>query len=224
MSEKNKKIDPETGEPIEGGEPTPKDDTDPKPELKYTQADFDKAMANKDKEVSKKYEKKISELQSKFADEKVELKSTYLAKGEERAKMSAEERAKADFKDREDALKAKEEELKATKAKVAQDQALTATENELKEKGIPTKFAKLLVDIDPDVREQKIDDFAATWKSQVETAVDNKVKGSGKTPQTGSTATGSSITVEQFRNMDITQQSQLYMDDKDLYDKLKGEL
>lgn len=217
MADKEKKIDSVTGEPT----PTTENSKD---ELKYTQEAFNKAMANKDREVSAKYEKQIKELKAQFATEKAELKTTYLAKGEERAKMSAEERAKADLKDREDALQAKEEALNAAKTKVAQAQALTATENELKEKDIPTKFAKLLVDIDPDIREQKINDFAATWKTQVETAVDKKVTGSGKTPQSGSTTVTGSVTLEQFRNMNMAEQSQLYLDDKETYNKLKGEL
>ena len=44
----------------------------------------------------------------------------------------------------------------------------------------------------------------------------------GSTPKTGTIGLGETITKEEFKKMSLAQQSELYHNNKELYNKLKG--
>lgn len=91
------------------------------------------------------------------------------------AKMSAEEREKAlaakaqeELRQREAALAARELELKATDMLIA--------------KQLPLEFKPFILDADETKTALRIDQFAALFQQAVQAAVEERLKGAGKTP------------------------------------------
>ncbi|MFC6180340.1 capsid assembly scaffolding protein Gp46 family protein [Lactiplantibacillus daowaiensis] len=197
-------------------DPDDKKGEEKKPKAKaYTQEDVNKMMAAKASEVAKAHEDKWS----KQADD---LKAKYLREGEERAKMSADDKAKAELADRLKALDDKQAELDKRDAEQKREAALNATRTLLVNEGLPANFAAQLTADDEPTRMSNVTAFAKTFKSAVDSEISDRAKGKVN-PQTGAPAGGNSkVTQEEFDRMGMEQRMALYKEDKATYEKLKG--
>ncbi|KRM91592.1 capsid assembly scaffolding protein Gp46 family protein [Fructilactobacillus florum] len=197
-------------------------------ELKYTQADMDKAMASKAKEYDTKYAAEIEKLKAEnetaIEQAKKEAKADGMKAGEERAKMTATEKAKAEYQDKLDEFNQKQEEFKSQQEEFEKQNALIATRKLLQDKKLPDSFANMLSSTDEETRKKNVEEFAKSYQSGIDKAVAEKTKGAG-TPQAGGAPIDTThITAEEFGKMNYDQQMTLYQQDADLYHKLKGEL
>ncbi len=132
--------------------------------IELTQDELDKMFAERLTRNNKQWEKK-------FEDFKTEQKQA-----EELAKMNEADRKAKEAEIRENKLLERERaiELKETTLQVS---------DMLKEKGLPQKMAKYLIQNDAKSTNEKIAEFETEWKSALENAVNERLK--GKTLETG---------------------------------------
>lgn len=185
------------------------------PTAKYTQEDVNKMMAAKAKEVE-------SSVQSALAGQLEEQKSQWLAEGEKRAGMSAQEKAQASLQDERQALQEQQDRLQARLDEADKRDALTATRSALTASHIPIEFADYLSDIKEDVRNNNVTKFGALFKAAIEQAVDERVKGT-VTPQTGGATTTQSISTTDFSKLSLEQRMALAQKDPAAYTKLSNQ-
>ena len=172
-----------TPTPTGGIEPTPAGGTEPKGGAEpakaqgktYTQAEFDA-------ETEKLIAKAVAEAQGKWnTDFEAKLKEE-TEKAAQRAKMSAEERAKAEFDEQVN-------NFNAEKAKYDAERLEFDCTKQLASNGLPVEFSKMLTGTTAEETKTNIDNFKATFTKAVEAAVEEKLK--GKTPATGGGGTPS---------------------------------
>lgn len=180
-------------------------------ELKYTQEDMNTAMANKDKEVTAKFKSEIEQLKKDHENEISSTRKEYLSKGEERAQMSADEKAKADYEDKMAEIKQREEKVEADKKSIAEQNALHAAKSKLEEKGIPSNFASLLSDVDESKMNENIESFAKDYQASIDQKVQDKVKGSNDV-QTGDTQKTNfdDMDQEKWDKLDYSEKAEIY--------------
>lgn len=183
-------------------------------ELKYTQEDMNTAMANKDKEVTAKFKSEIEQLKKDHENEISETRKEYLSKGEERAQMSADEKAKADYEDKMADIKKREERVEADKKSIAEQNALHTAKSKLEEKGIPSNFASLLSDVDENKMNENIESFAKDYQASIDQKVQDKVKGSTDV-QTGDTQKNNveDMNQEKWDKLDYSAKAEIYKND-----------
>lgn len=142
-------------------------------EKTYTQAEFDKALlAETDKRVNQALENKKAEWEKDYS-ERLKAEKDEAAR---LAKMSADERAKAefdkrvkDFEDREAKHNAERLEFECTK--------------QLAGEKLPVEFASMLTGGDAEATKANIETFKKAFSKAIEDAVTEKLKGT--TPKVG---------------------------------------
>ena len=88
-------------------------------------------------------------------------------------------------------------------------------------RNLDVRFADI-IDIGEDAEDaqEKIETLDTLFKAAVKAEVEKRITGS--TPKTGTIGLGETITKEEFKKMSLAQQSELYHNNKELYNKLKG--
>lgn len=88
-------------------------------------------------------------------------------------------------------------------------------------RGLDVRFADV-INISDDIEDaqEKIDTLDKLFKAAVKAEVEKRI--GGGTPKTGTVGLDNSITKEDFRKMSLSQQAELYRNNKELYEKLKG--
>lgn len=88
-------------------------------------------------------------------------------------------------------------------------------------RGLDVRFADV-IDISDDIEDaqEKIETLDKLFKAAVKAEVEKRIGGS--TPKTGTTGLDGAVTKEDFRKMSLSQQAELYRNNKELYEKLKG--
>ena len=206
--------DPEPTDPKPTTNDPAQDPKDPKPSGKtYTQDDIGKMMAAKAKEVE-------SNLKDEFQKQLEEKKQEWLEKGEKRAGMNASEKAQADLEEQRQALKEQQDRLQEKLDEANRKDALAATKTALTDKHIPAEFAEFISDVKEDVRNNNLDKFTNLFNKAVQEAVEKKVTGN-QSPQNGGQQFNASMTREDFAQMSLEEQTNLYRQNPDLYNKLK---
>lgn len=162
----------------------------------FTQADFDR-------EISKMYEK----LEAKFNKraETAKEEATRLAT------MNAEERLKYEIEQREKAIADKEREWTLKENKYECSKILS-------EKGLPIAFADFVVAEDAETMQKNISLFDNEFKKAVKLEIESRLKST--TPKTSTIGLDGSVTKEQFNKMTLSQQQELYKNNKELYMQL----
>ncbi|MCT3396258.1 DUF4355 domain-containing protein [Lentilactobacillus hilgardii] len=195
----------------DGKNPEPKN---PEPAGKtYTQDDIGKMMAFKAKEVE-------SNLRDQFQKELEQKKQEWLEKGEKRAGMNASEKVQADLEEQRQALKEQQDRLQEKLDEADRKDALAVTKTVLTDKHIPAEFAEFISDVKEDVRNNNLDKFTNLFNKAVQEAVEKKVTGK-QSPQNGGQQFNASLTHNDFVKMSLEEQTQLYRQNPDLYNKLK---
>lgn len=206
--------DPEPTDPKPTSNDPAQDPKDPKPSGKtYTQDDIGKMMAAKAKEVE-------SNLKDDFENKLKQKEQEWLEKGEKRAGMNASEKAQADLEEQRQALKEQQDRLQEKLDEANRKDALAATKTVLTDKHIPAEFAEFISDVKEDVRNNNLDKFTNLFNKAVQEAVENKVTGKHST-QNGGQQFNASMTREDFAQMSLEEQTNLYRQNPDLYNKLK---
>ena len=161
-------------------------------EKTFTQEDINKIIA-----------KTIAKERKRAEEEKTEA--------EKLAKMTAEERAKAEF-EREKA-KFEEERQAYLREKLELQVAKELTDNNL-----PGEFSKYLTGKDAESSKENIKEFTELFNNALEKLVTERLK--GQTPSVGKSGQVSSISKEQFVKMSIVERQKLYERDRELFEQL----
>lgn len=188
--EENKNINTTTQEGVENKEVSTKT---------YTQEEVDKMLqVEADRRVTealKKAEKKKSEA---------------VKEAQRLAQMNEQEKYEYQLKQREEAILAKEKEL-----------ALMENKNEaskiLAEKGISLSLVDFVVAEDADTMKANIDLLDKAFKASVKAEVEKRIGGNSPKKSVNIEKT---LTKEKFKKMSISQLSELYKKDPDLYNQL----
>ncbi|KID44323.1 hypothetical protein LbDm2_0788 [Levilactobacillus brevis] len=200
--EEQKPIDPNKEQQQEPKDQEPSGKT-------YSQDDVNKMMGAKAKQ-----------LEEKFNGQLESLKEEWMSKGEERAGMNAQQKAEAELDDKRQALADQEKRLQERLDAVDEKNALAATKSALTDSKIPVEFAEFVTSKDDDVRKNNIDKFIDLFNKAVQDSVEQRVQGT-HTPQNGGQVVAGSLTREDFAKLNMDQQTQIYRENPDLYNKLK---
>ncbi|MBS0948435.1 DUF4355 domain-containing protein [Levilactobacillus brevis] len=171
-------------------------------------------------DVNKMMGAKANQLEEKFNSQLESLKEEWMSKGEERAGMNAQQKAEAELDDKRQALADQEKRLQERLDAVDEKNALAATKSALTDSKIPVEFAEFVTSKDDDVRKNNIDKFIDLFNKAVQDSVEQRVQGT-HTPQNGGQVVAGSLTREDFAKLNMDQQTQIYRENPDLYNKLK---
>lgn len=129
------------------------------------------------------------------------------------AKMSKEQRAKAE-------LDEEREKFEADRKAFIQEKQQAQIAADLSEKGLPKSFAKVLALLDSDEDVLSLIDEAVKEQSEL---IDSKTKAllAGTPPKVSRNTGEAPVTKEAFNKMSYAQKMDLYQTDKELYNKLK---
>ncbi|EKF50724.1 capsid assembly scaffolding protein Gp46 family protein [Lactococcus garvieae] len=129
------------------------------------------------------------------------------------AKMSKEQRAKAE-------LDEEREKFEADRKAFIQEKQQAQIAADLSEKGLPKSFAKVLALLDSDEDVLSLIDEAVKEQSEL---IDSKTKAllAGTPPKVSRNTGEAPVTKEAFNKMSYAQKMDLYQKDKELYNKLK---
>lgn len=142
---------------------------DDKPaEKTFTQADVDKIVGDRLARLKAKHEE---ELKAKVSE------------AEKLAKMTEEERAKAEIDIAKAELKAMREEFDRVKAEFEGQQMLAQVTKELNDRGLPISMAKSLIGVNAEATKDNIDRFENDWKASLEQSIKAEIKSSSSSPR-----------------------------------------
>lgn len=150
----------QTQQPVQeqDNQPTQNEGQEEKPKVEFT--------PEQQKAISALLDSKIAKERIKADQEKQDAIDKAIA----RTKMSAEERAKAEQKDREDAVKKKEQELNHRLRKVQ-------TQSMLIDKGVPTDLLPLVMGADDDETSQRLGLLDQYVQKKVQEATEKLMRG-----------------------------------------------
>lgn len=156
----------------------------------------------------------FAKMRKELAESQKALKAFQEAEKErDFAKMSKEQRAKAEFDDE----RAK---FEADRKAFIQEKQQAQIAADLAEKGLPKAFSKVLAMVENDEEVLSLIDEAVKEQSAL---IDSKTKAllAGNPPKVSRNTGEAPVTKEAFNKMSYAQKMELYQTDKELYQKLK---
>ena len=132
----------------------------------------------------------------------------------EEAKIEAERKAKLTEAEK---LAEERKEFEAMRKQFEYEKRANSTAKILASNNLPIEFSDFLIAETDEATTQRVDLFKNAFNEAVEKLVNERLKGS--VPKVG-TSTKKEITKEQFKKMDLAQRQKLFMENKELYDKL----
>nr|PMC27363.1 hypothetical protein CJ225_05900 [Gardnerella vaginalis] len=192
----------QTQQPVQeqDNQPAQNEGQDEKPKVEFT--------PEQQKAISALLDSKIAKERTKAEQEKKDAIDKAIA----RTKMSAEERAKAEQKDREDAVKKKEQELDHQLRKVQ-------TQSMLVNKGITTDMLPLLMGADDEETSQRLNLLDQYVNKKVQEATEKLMQGK-QNPTGGNDSMTTSVTSSQNpwakENFNMTEQQRIYTQNPEL--------
>ena len=154
-------------------------------------------------EVNNIIEKRLSKEKNKWKNEVDQAKRL--------AEMSAEERAKEEFK-------MQKAEFERQRAEFEKERLLIQTQKELSAKNVPIEFAEMLVRDDAESTKEAIDNFANLYAQSVEKGVSNKLK--GRPPKTKQTPNNDGLDRASFMKLSLAEQQKMARENPDRYKEL----
>lgn len=127
------------------------------------------------------------------------------------AEMSAEERAKEEFR-------IKQQEFEEEKAAFEREKLLVQTQKELNTINIPIEFADMLVKEDAESTKEAIDAFASIYNKSVEKGVNKKLRGT--TPKTKQTPNKDGLDRASFMKLSLAEQQKMARENPERYKEL----
>lgn len=187
----------QTQQPVQeqDNQPAQNEGQDEKPKVEFT--------PEQQKAISALLDSKIAKERTKAEQEKKDAIDKAIA----RTKMSAEERAKAEQKDREDAVKKKEQELDHQLRKVQ-------TQSMLVDKGITTDMLPLLMGADEEETSQRLDLLDQYVQKKVQEATEKLMQGK-QNPTSGNGGSNVSLSENPWsaQSFNITKQQEIFNQD-----------
>ena len=187
----------QTQQPVQeqDNQPAQNEGQDEKPKVEFT--------PEQQKAISALLDSKIAKERTKAEQEKKDAIDKAIA----RTKMSAEERAKAEQKDREDAVKKKEQELDHQLRKVQ-------TQSMLVNKGITTDMLPLLMGADEEETSQRLDLLDQYVQKKVQEATEKLMQGM-QNPTSGNGGSNVSLSENPWsaQSFNITKQQEIFNQD-----------
>ncbi len=154
-------------------------------------------------EVNNIIEKRLSKEKNKWKNEVDQAKRL--------AEMSAEERAKEEFK-------MQKAEFERERAEFERERLLIQTQKELSAKNVPIEFAEMLVKGDAESTKEAIDNFANLYAQSIEKGVSNKLK--GRPPKTKQTPNNDGLDRASFMKLSLAEQQKMARENPDRYKEL----
>ena len=127
------------------------------------------------------------------------------------AEMSAEERAKEEFR-------IQRAEFEKQRAEFERERLLVQTQRELNTINIPIEFADMLVKEDAESTKEAIDAFAEMYNKSVEKSVSNRLK--GRTPKTKQTPSNDGLDRAAFMKLSLAEQQKIARENPERYKEL----
>ena len=156
---------------VEQVEQQPQDAQTEQPKEKlFTQAELDAIV-----------QKRLAKEQSKF-EQRLEERLNQLEEAQKLSQLSDDERKEVEYNKRVQELEAREKALKEKENAYNKQQYQNEIESQLKQKGLPTDLADLLVGFDAETVASKIDVLAQSMGASVSNQIQEKLK-STTTPQ-----------------------------------------
>lgn len=153
-------------------------------------------------EVNNIVEKRLNKEKNKWKNEVDQAKRL--------AEMSAEDRAREQFK-------MEKAEFERQRAEFERERLLVQTQRELSTKNIPVEFADMLVKDDAESTKAAIDSFAMLYNQSVEKGVSNKMK--GRPPKTKQTSSDG-LDRAAFMKLSLAEQQKMAKENPDRYKEL----
>lgn len=153
-------------------------------------------------EVNNIVEKRLNKEKNKWKNEVDQAKRL--------AEMSAEERAREEFR-------IKQQQFEEEKAAFEKEKLLVQTQKELSAKNVPIEFADMLVKEDAEATKAAIDAFAQLYNQSVEKGVSNKMK--GRPPKTKQTPSDG-LDRAAFMKLSLAEQQKMAKENPDRYKEL----
>lgn len=153
-------------------------------------------------EVNNIVEKRLNKEKNKWKNEVDQAKRL--------AEMSAEDRAREEFK-------MQKAEFERQKAEFERERLLVQTQRELSTKNIPVEFADMLVKDDAESTKAAIDNFASLYNQSVEKGVSNKMK--GRPPKTKQTPSDG-LDRAAFMKLSLAEQQKMAKENPERYKEL----
>ena len=153
-------------------------------------------------EVNNIVEKRLNKEKTKWRNEVDQAKRL--------AEMSAEERAREEFR-------IKQQQFEEEKAAFEKEKLLVQTQKELSAKNVPVEFADMLVKEDAEATKAAIDAFAQLYNQSVEKGVSNKMK--GRPPKTKQTPSDG-LDRAAFMKLSLAEQQKMAKENPDRYKEL----
>lgn len=211
MNGKENSINPDVTEEPKNG--APQDQEQPKQEEPKEAKTFTREeLANA---VSSQVEKVKEELQSGFQKTLAEEVQKAREDGENRAKMTAEQRAEADRKALQEQLDQQKAEIEARERKLNTRDALAAAGLH-----IPSEDVDLFVQKDLDTTHRMIDRFKSLVQVEVQNQI-HKRTANKETPKVGADPTKTVSTTKPFDQLTYAEKRQLFQEDPAAYQALK---
>ena len=155
---------------VEQVEQQPQDAQTEQQEKLFTQAELDAIV-----------QKRLAKEQSKF-EQRLEERLNQLEEAQKLSQLSDDERKEVEYNKRVQELEAREKALKEKENAYNKQQYQNEIESQLKQKGLPTDLADLLVGFDAETVASKIDALAQSMGASVSNQIQEKLK-STTTPQ-----------------------------------------
>ena len=153
-------------------------------------------------EVNNIVEKRLNKEKNKWKNEVDQAKRL--------AEMSAEDRAREQFK-------MEKAEFERQRAEFERERLLVQTQRELSTKNIPVEFADMLLKEDAESTKAAIDSFASLYNQSVEKGVSNKMK--GRPPKTKQTPSDG-LDRAAFMKLSLAEQQKMAKENPDRYKEL----
>ena len=153
-------------------------------------------------EVNNIVEKRLNKEKNKWKNEVDQAKRL--------AEMSAEERAREEFR-------IKQQQFEEEKAAFEKEKLLVQTQKELSAKNVPVEFADMLVKEDAEATKAAIDAFAQLYNQSIEKGVSNKMK--GRPPKTKQTPSDG-LDRAAFMKLSLAEQQKMAKENPERYKEL----
>ena len=149
-------------------------------EVKYTQSDVDKMIAEATKDLLT--QEKVNEIVEKRLAKAKEKADKERSQAEELAKLSAEERKAKEFElamaEKQAEYEAQMKEFVAMKAEFEKAQLLSQVQKELAQRNLPVNCSEMLLGADVDTTMANINNFEAVFNESLQKNIDNRLKNS----------------------------------------------
>lgn len=164
-----------------------------------------------EEEMAAEVDRRVNQAQMKWSASLEEKLNAARSEGEKLAKMTADDRAKAQFQSEKEAFESE-------RARYETERMEFEATKLLSEQHLPIRFAKMCVGKSAEETKSNIDALKAAWSEALQDAVNERMKGA--TPKTGGAAL---VTKEEFAGMNYTERLKLFRENPERYRALQGE-